>query len=40
MRRDRRENERCLRPLRRIAPLLWLRAGARGRRIDTLPEKG
>lgn len=24
----------------RIAPLLWLRAGARGRRIDTLPEQG
>ena len=24
----------------RIAPLLWLRAGARGRRIDTLPERG
>lgn len=25
---------------RRIAPLLWLRAGARGRRIDKLPECG
>jgi len=24
----------------RIAPLLWLRAGARGRRIDALPEAG
>lgn len=24
----------------RIAPLLWLRAGSRGRRIDTLPEGG
>ena len=24
----------------RIAPLLWLRAGARGRRIDTIPETG
>ena len=24
----------------RIAPLLWLRAGALGRRIDTLPEQG
>jgi adenine-specific DNA-methyltransferase len=23
-----------------IAPLLWLRAGSRGRRIDTLPERG
>lgn len=24
----------------RIAPLLWMRAGSRGRRIDTLPESG
>lgn len=24
----------------RVAPLLWLRAGSRGRRIDTLPELG
>ncbi|MEX0574077.1 site-specific DNA-methyltransferase, partial [Enterobacter cloacae subsp. cloacae] len=24
----------------RIAPLLWLRAGARGKRIDTLPAEG
>lgn len=28
------------RDFERIAPLLWLRAGARGRRIDTIPPQG
>lgn len=28
------------RDFERIAPLLWLRAGSRGRRIDTVPEAG